>query len=358
MLLMTYWDLTGSISVRSRFSAFFFFMGVHGMNFLTDFTNMPQSNLLYGGNAGLKRGIIWNNKQWLIKFPQETASFENVDISFTTSPLSEYVGSHIFEMLGYNVHRTELGIFNNEKINRRQLVVACQDFTDNGRLKLIDYETIKNNYSDELQIQLSELKQSLPEYKSKGISSHTVPIEEIILQFEENDIFVLNKKSKKLFWEILIIDCLINNNDRNKNNWGFLFDSNSGKYIVAPIYDNGASFVSKHSDEKLQKLLSNDSALVNSALNGMCYYTVDNELVNFSNFFKKLKNKRLDNDLKEALQVVIPNVDNKWGKIESFINSIPNEENGTKIMSGIQKEFFIKTMKIRFEQLIKRIMFE
>lgn len=324
------------------------------MKFLTDFTDLQQSNFLYGGNAGLKRGVIWNNKKWIIKFPQETSSFENVDISFTTSPLSEYIGSHIFEILGYNVHKTELGIFNNEKINRKQLVVACQDFTENGRLKLVDYETIKNNYSDELQIKLSELKQSLPEYKTKGISTHTVPIEEIILQFEENNIFTSNKNSKKLFWEILVIDCFINNNDRNKNNWGFLFDSQSRTYRIAPIYDNGASFVSKHSDEKLQKLLSNQSALENSALNGMCYYTVDNELVNFKNFFKKIKAKKLDADLNNALKVVVPNIDKKWETIKSFINSIPNQENEIKIISDVQKDFFIKTMKIRLEQLIKK----
>ena len=71
------------------------------MSFLIDFTELPESKLLYGGNAGLKRGIVWNNSDWLIKFPQETSSFENVDISFTTSPLSEYIGSHIFEILGY-----------------------------------------------------------------------------------------------------------------------------------------------------------------------------------------------------------------------------------------------------------------
>lgn len=325
------------------------------MSFLTDFTDLPQSNLLYGGNAGLKRGIIWNGSHWLIKFPQETSAFENVDISFTTSPLSEYVGSHIFEILGYNVHKTALGVFNNEKNNRKQLVVACQDFTDNGRLKLIDYEAIKNNYSDELQIKLSELKTSLPEYKTKGISSHTIPIEEIILQFEENSIFTNNPKSQELFWEILVIDCLINNNDRNKNNWGFLYDFLTNEYGSAPIYDNGASFVSKHSDEKLLKLLSNQSALENSALNGMCYYTVDNELLNFRNFFRKLKENHLDGQLNKALKVVVPKIASKWNDIKFFINNLPCEENGIKIISDIQKQFFIKTIEIRFEKLIKML---
>lgn len=58
------------------------------MPFLIDFTNLKCNDLLYGGNAGLKKGIVWNDKNWLIKFPQETSSFDNVNISFTTSPLS------------------------------------------------------------------------------------------------------------------------------------------------------------------------------------------------------------------------------------------------------------------------------
>ena len=135
-----------------------------------------------------------------------------------------------------------------------------------------------------------------------------------------------------------------------------MFDSEVKEYKIAPIYDNGASFVSKHSDEKLQKLLSNQSALENSALNGMCYYTVNNELVNFRNFFRKLKANKLDNDLNAALKVVIPNIENKWEDVVSFINSLPTQENGIKTISDIQKEFFIKTIKIRFEQLIKKIM--
>ena len=59
------------------------------MKFLTDFTNLPYSNKHYGGNAGFKRGVIINDKNWLLKFPQETSTFDNVTISFTTSPLSE-----------------------------------------------------------------------------------------------------------------------------------------------------------------------------------------------------------------------------------------------------------------------------
>ena len=47
---------------------------------------------------------------------------QNVAISYTNSPLSEYIGSHIYEILGIPVHKTLLG-FRNGKI-----VVACEDF--------------------------------------------------------------------------------------------------------------------------------------------------------------------------------------------------------------------------------------
>ena len=127
--------------------------------------------------------MIYNNKNYLIKFPQETSNFQNVEIFFTTSPLSEYIGSHIYQILGYEAHNTILGFFYNEKISRKQVVVACEDFTNNGKFKLIDYESIKNNYSDELQALLITLNENLPNYKSSGLSQHSIKIEEIILQF-------------------------------------------------------------------------------------------------------------------------------------------------------------------------------
>lgn len=51
------------------------------MKFLIDLTNLPYSNKHYGGNAGLKRGVIIDDKNWLLKFPQETSIFDNVTIS-------------------------------------------------------------------------------------------------------------------------------------------------------------------------------------------------------------------------------------------------------------------------------------
>ena len=195
-----------------------------------------------------------------------------------------------------------LGYYFNKELGKKQIVVACEDFTENDKYILVDYESIKNNYSDELQNELIKLNESLPKYKSSGISQHSIKIEEILLQFEMNELFKNNQDIKNLFWEMLVIDFIINNNDRNKNNWGLLYNKDDKSYNPAPIYDNGSSFVSKHTDEKLLGIMSTESKMINSVLNGMCYYTIDNVVMNFKKFFETLYMKNLGISLNNAIE--------------------------------------------------------
>lgn len=45
----------------------------------------------------------------MVKYPKST-KLMNVDgMSYTTSPLSEYIGSQIYKILGYDVHETIQG---------------------------------------------------------------------------------------------------------------------------------------------------------------------------------------------------------------------------------------------------------
>lgn len=89
---------------------------------LNDYSKAQINNQLYGGAAGQKLGININGENLFLKFFKSTRSMKNVNISYTTSPLSEYIGSHIYEDIGIDVHATELGIYDNK------LVVACRDF--------------------------------------------------------------------------------------------------------------------------------------------------------------------------------------------------------------------------------------
>ena len=91
----------------------------------------------YGGQAGFKDGIVWNNENWLVKYPKTMSDMRAPDMSYTTSPLSEYIGSKIYQALGYDTHEVQLG-YRNDKI-----VVVCKDFCENeGALR--EVRTIKN----------------------------------------------------------------------------------------------------------------------------------------------------------------------------------------------------------------------
>lgn len=72
--------------------------------------------------VGVKKGVIINNERWFLKYPKSTRSMEVKNLSYTTMPLSEYLGSHIYETIGIDTHKTKLGVTN------KKIVVACKDF--------------------------------------------------------------------------------------------------------------------------------------------------------------------------------------------------------------------------------------
>ena len=91
---------------------------VHIIMKIIDFSKCELSNrnLEYAGRAGEKRGIIYNGEMWFLKFPKNTVGMSKVSgLSYVTSPLSEFIGSSIYKLLGYDVHETILGICNDGK---------------------------------------------------------------------------------------------------------------------------------------------------------------------------------------------------------------------------------------------------
>ena len=93
---------------------------------IEDFNNVEVNNLVYGGRSGQKLGIVLNDENWFLKFPKSTKNFEKqVNMSYSTSPLSEYIGSHIYKSINIPVHETKLGIKDG------RVVVACKDFRKN-----------------------------------------------------------------------------------------------------------------------------------------------------------------------------------------------------------------------------------
>lgn len=83
----------------------------------------------------------------------------------------------------------------------------------------------------------------------------------------------------------------------------------------------------------------------------MCYYTIDNVVMNFKKFFETLHTKNLDEELNNAIDRVKSKIVNSWSSIIEFINDIPNDEHGIKIISNVQKKFFIESMRIRIKYI-------
>ncbi len=306
---------------------------------IIDFSNYPLSdrNLEYAGRAGEKRGIIYNSCYWFLKFPKNTIGMDRVKgLSYVTSPLSEYIGSQIYKILGYEVHETILGVCFDSK--REKVVCACKDFIkDDKNELLIPYTALRNDTN--------------PLIMNRNDESYSSPsnINEIIFQLDHNDILSKIKNAKERFFEVLIIDMLINNNDRNEDNWGVIKFKDTNSYKLAPIYDNGNSFYGKASEEKIISILNDDTKLKSSALNGITAYEDDNE-----NRISILKILNLDNnDLNNAIIKVYKLFNDKFNDIIQFINEIPNEYNNVLIISNERKEYYIKTIKLRFDEILK-----
>ena len=293
--------------------------------------SISERNGFYGGQAGSKEGIVFNGENWIIKYPKSTVGMRNMQISYTTSPISEYIGSHIYQILGYETHDTLIGIRNNK------LVVACKDFCEQPG-ELLEYRTLRNIYNEKIEEHESKTSRS---------SSHSpADLEEIIINLDYNPILKIVPEAKGRFWDCAVIDIMINNNDRNNGNWGVL--KKRGKYVLAPIYDNGASFSSKLSDIQISNILKNPTRMEQSInMTRTAYSYQGKELMG-----KNLLQLNID-ELKKSIQKNTALYYKKEEEINSFIDEIPENFNSFVVCSKENKELMKRTMKLRVERLIE-----
>lgn len=313
------------------------------MQKIYDFNKCPLSskNGIYGGAAGDKDGVIFDNSLWMIKYPKNTKSMDKVEISYTNTPLCEYIGSHIYAILGYDVHETELGVRNGK------VVVACKDFTDDNT-NLLEIRTIKNHKNDEL----SEILDT--QLEETG-SNHSVDLDSLLAHIYNNPILINVKNIEKRFFEQAVIDIFINNNDRNNGNWGILRHKDTGEDTLAPIFDNGACLQSKLSIAQVTEKLKNPEKVAENALNVQTSYSRNGKFL-FGKQFLKLKEEFPI--LENTINKVSEKIKEKLPEILEFINSIPEkvEINGKiyDICPKELKELYKSQLKSRAENIFSR----
>ena len=273
-----------------------------------DFTNCKLSKKFYGGSEK-KIGIVFGDSLFMLKFQKKTP------FGIRNNTISEYLGSHIYQMLGFTCHDTFLGIYKGEN------VVACKDFMTDG------YQFVPFNDVGE-----STIEEDKEEY-----------------QYTYDDIVELLQANKKLtnveetvssFFEMYIVDALIGNFDRHGANWGFLKKEN--RYSLAPVFDNGSCLFPNLIDEDEMLKIINDEEQIN--LRVYKFPTSQIKLNNNkSSYFEVISSLEFE-EINKALIKIYPMINLQ--KIFSLIDNI-------NVISDIHKTFYKTMIKNRYEKIIK-----
>lgn len=149
------------------------------------------------------------------------------------------------------------------------------------------------------------------------------------------------------FWNMAVIDILIDNNDRNNGNGGILQDENTGASIIAPVYDNGDAFSAKASEEQIEKYM-HTTDLTDRLTGGRTAYEYDGKLLSAKKLMK------LQNAGRQAAMIrIVPCIKDNMDTILAFIRNIPEEYNGNTVCSKHRKDYYILGIQTRYEKLLK-----
>lgn len=203
---------------------------------------------------------------------------------------------------------------------------------------LREIRTLKNVYNN-------ELSQKLENSLSSTSNSHLVSIDEMLTHFRYNPILRIVPGIRNRFWEQMIVDVLINNNDRNNGNWGILYEN--GIYRLAPVFDNGAAFLNKLPDNKLQAMLSDEAHFEQSMFNSRTIYLLHDKQL----YAKDIITINNEDFYKTAVRI-IPIIQERLADIVEFIWSIPDKYNSATICSPIRKDFYMKGIVYRLEHFL------
>lgn len=97
---------------------------------MIDFTNCEVNKYkYYGGKNGGKICVVYDNKDYMLKFP---SSKHQAPHDYSSSVIPEYISCLIIKEIGLPVQEVLLGNYWLNGVEKN--VVACLDFTSNDKL--------------------------------------------------------------------------------------------------------------------------------------------------------------------------------------------------------------------------------
>lgn len=272
-----------------------------------DFSNCQPSNVTYSGSEK-KQGIVFGNANWMMKFRKTNIYGE------MTNDISEYIGSKIFSILGFDAQEVMLGTYENQK------VVLCKDFLTG------------KNFTP-----FADVGESSLEHQKSDFSYSYDDIEK---QISMNKKIADKEAALSLFWKTYIVDALIANKDRHGKNWGFIKENNT--YFPAPIFDNGDSLFAAFNDsEELEYALQNEEELLDNVYNSPRSVVKNNKGLN--DYCSVIKSKEYPR-CNAAVLEMSPLIEKNMPKILSLFDKVD--------LAEIKREYLKRVVTLRFEKII------
>lgn len=283
---------------------------------MIDFTDFPTRRKAYGGANGSKLSIVIDDELWMLKLPSHAT--KNMNLSYSNSSLSEYLGCHIFNMLGVPAQDTLLGTYTYHGVVRP--VVACRDFTG-PNIVVMDFASVKNQIIDS---------------SSNGYGTEL----DDILDAVHRQAIVDQKILSDRFWDMFVIDAFIGNWDRHNGNWGFLYNQLTDEVSLAPVYDCGSALFPQIDESLANKILSSKRELQSRVYEiPTSSINLNGKRINYHKFLSSHEYEECDN----ALRRIAPRID-----MPAVITLI--DESGIK--DSAIKEFLIRILMLRKQLLI------
>ena len=244
---------------------------------------------------------------------------------------SEYIGSHIYQILDIPAHETLLVMY------KGRPGVFCKDFIANSKDDLVLYEfaSIAKDYF---------IKEGI---SSPHLSREKVALSQVLQVLNQADYFKrIREEVKDHFWKMFILDSFIENYDRHIGNWGYILNRNTGDISIAPIYDCAGSFNPQRDDDYLMEILAEKPGTFLYNLE----FTYQTSALRDNNPNIKMTLQHVISNLQEfgcikAIQEIVPKIESKMAYIIEMIDSI-------EMLSDARKEYIKTTLKYRLDNIL------
>lgn len=284
---------------------------------MIDFTECATRKKAYNGANGTKMCIIYNDELYMLKMPMHPTKKTN--LSYVNGCISEYIGCHIYDMLGIPVQETVLGTYNYHGVLRQ--AVACKDFTSPGII-LMDFASLKNQVVDSAtggtNTELSEVLYAIDNQNSmdSGVVLHR-------------------------FWDMFVVDALLGNFNRHNGNWGFLYNTYTDEIALAPVYDCG-SCLYPQADREIIRTILNDTGERHTRIYNFpaSALKMDGKKILYYDFLTSVS----DRECLQAILRIYPRIDMK--QIQAFVENID-------CIDDLQKEFYSTMLSERCNLILK-----